>query len=125
MAAGTVTITETTHPTVKKIMFAWTSGTAAEDGTASGTTVAPFDGEILGFTTIPGAGGDQPTNLYDITIKDAAGHDVLLGAGADRSNAVTQHVARASLAGVAGSPLTIDVAAAGTTKKGTAILYLR
>lgn len=125
MAAGTVTIAETTYRATKKVVFTWTAGTVAEDGTASGTTTNAYDGEVIGLTTIPGTGGDAPTDNYDITVSDADGHDVLLGAGKDRDTANTEHVARASLAGVCGTKLTFAVAAAGTSKKGVCIVYIQ
>ena len=126
MAAGTVTVTEGAHgASVKKIVFAWVSGNAAEGGTASGTTTYDYDGEIIGLTTIPGLAGLAPTDDYDITIKDAAGHDVLLGAGANRDTLNTEHVTRASMAGVSASKLTFAVAAAGDDNAGTAIIYVR
>jgi hypothetical protein len=124
MAAGTVTITEVGYRPTKKIVFAWTAGTVAEAGTASGTTTADFWGECVGLTTIPGTGGDAPDDNYNVTITDVHGHDVLLGAGLLRDTANTEHVTRASLACCAGSLLTINVTAAGSANKGTAILYL-
>jgi hypothetical protein len=126
MAAGTVTITEGAHgASVKKIVFAWVSGNAGQSGTASGTTTKDYDGEIIGLTTIPGAAALAPDDNYDITITDAGGHDVLIGAGMNRDTANTEHVARASLAGVSASLLTINVAAAGDDNAGTCIIYVR
>jgi len=124
MAVGTVTTTETSHTSCKKIAFLWVSGTAAEDGTASATTTAAFDGDIIGLATIPTA-GILPTDNYDLTVTDVGGHDVLLGQGANRDTANTEYVAGTSLAGVAGSKLTLNVTNAGTSKGGTCILYIR
>lgn len=123
MAAGTVTVTAYTIGTIKKVVFAWTSGTAAEGGTASGATTVALDGMVLGFTTIP-SGAAAPTDNYDITITDAQGHDILLGAGANRDTANTEHVST-GMAGAAESLLTINVTNAGDAKQGTAILWLR
>ena len=124
MADGTVTTTETTLGSAKKVEFLWVSGTAAEAGTASTTTTAAFDGDIIGFATVPTV-GIEPTDNYDITVTDAGGHDVLMGAGADRDTANTEYVAGTSLAVAAGSKLTFNVTNAGTSKGGTAILYIR
>ena len=124
MADGTMTITEITHGTIKTIKAEWVSGTAAEDGTASGTTTNPFDGRIIGATTVPD-GVAAPTADYDITVADSDGVDIALGALADRHTANTEYVAEASMAGVAHSLLTISVAAAGTSKEGTLYLYIR
>lgn len=122
MAAGTVTTTEVRHGSVKKIVFAWVSGSGGE--AATGSTTYGYDGEVIGLTTIP-SGAAAPTDDYDITVADAGGHDVLLGAGQNRDTVNTEHVARASLAGAADSILTITVTNAGNSKAGTAILYVR
>jgi hypothetical protein len=115
-------VTEETFSTIKKIKFEWTS---AADGTASESTVNVFTGEILRLVTIPGADADQPTDQYDITVADEDSTDVLMGAGANRSNANTEQVVSTSLGCVANDKLTINVSNAGNVKKGTAILYVR
>lgn len=121
--AGTVTVTEKvkTGGTIKKIIWAWTS---TAGGAADKTTIAAIDGMLIGFATIPD-GVNAPTDNYDITITDSDGHDVLLGAGQNRDTANTEYVTEASLAGVANSTLTLNVTNAGSTKAGTAILYIR
>jgi hypothetical protein len=124
-AAGTATVTEKTAFAVQKIVWSWTAGTDAEAGTVTKVTSASFTGKLIGLTTIPAAAGDAPTDDYDITITDSASHDVLLGAGANRDTANTEHVAATSLGAVAGSPLTLNVSAAGASKKGTVILWIR
>ena len=125
MAAGTVTVTESGSGTVKKVVFAWTAGTSAEAGTASGSTTKPYDGEILGLTTIPGTATEQPDDNYGVTVTDSGSHDVLLGAGASRDETNTEHVTRASLAAVASSILTVNITAAGASTTGTVIVYIR
>jgi hypothetical protein len=120
--AGTVTTAETTYTSVKKVVFSWTS---TAGGVADGTTTAAYSGALIGLTTIPAAAGAAPTDNYDITVVDADGHDVLLGTGTDRDTANTEHVAGTSLAGVAGSALTLHVTNAGASKQGTVILYIR
>jgi hypothetical protein len=117
-----VTVTETTHTSVKKIKFAWTS---AADGTASGATTKPYDGKVYLLTTVPAGGGSAPTDNYDLTITDSDSVDVLAGAGADRDTANTEQVVGTSLGAVAGSVLTINVANAGNAKSGTCYLYIR
>ena len=74
---------------------------------------------------MPGTAGDQPTNLYDVVLNDEDGTDVLMGAGADRSNATTQQVLATSLGIVANDKLTLSVSGGGDTKKGEVYLYLR
>lgn len=114
-------VTAKVYSSVKKIVWAWTSDAS---GDASEATAVPIDGKLVGLTTIP-SGTAAPTDDYDIVIHDADGHDVLLGAGADRSNTATEHVAGLSLAAVADSVLTLVVSNAGNAKEGTVILYVR
>lgn len=121
--AGTVTITEVKHTSVKKIIFDWVSDAAA--GNASNTTSFPYDGKILALVTIPSGGGTAPTDNYDIAITDADSIDVLVAGGQNRDTANTELVAEASLGAVAGSKLTFAVTNAGNSKQGRAILYLR
>ena len=118
--AGTVVTSERIHGSAKKVIFAWTS---AASGAADATTVAAFDGRIVGLITIPGT--PAPTTLYDVAVLDGDGHDVLLGAGADRSAAVTEYKTEANLAAVAASKLTLAVTNAGDAKQGTVILFIR
>lgn len=122
MAGMVCTITETTHGSVKKIKFAWTSDDAA--GTATGTTTVPYSGRFIGLITVPSAVTAPDVN-YDITITDVDGVDLLLGAGANRHNINTEFVAEASMAGVAHSKLTLNVAAAGNAKLGEVYLLIR
>ena len=122
-SAAVVTVTESITNAVKKIVWEWTSSDPG--GIASGATVAPYDGKLLGLATIPGTVGDQPDDNYDITITDDDSHDVLLGAGANRDETNTEYVAEASIAAVAGSVLTLNVAAAGVATKGTVVLWIK
>jgi hypothetical protein len=122
MAAGTLTLTETTHGSVKKIRGAWTSGSGGESAVA--TTTKAYDGKVISLITDPD-GTDIPTDNYDVTAADADGDDVLGGGGMNRDTANTEVVAEASLGAVAGSPLTITVAAAGNSKKGVFTLWIR
>lgn len=117
------TITEKVNVgSVKKLTCAWTSDGS---GAATGTTTAAVDGKLIGLTTIPAGGGSAPTDNYGVTVTDADGHDVLLGAGANRDTANTEHVAEASLGAVSQSLLTFTIANAGASKQGTIILYIR
>jgi len=122
--AGSVIITEEIYGTIKKIKFAWTSGTIDYEGIASGQTTKVYSGKILGLATDPDADA-APTPDYDITVTDDDGMDVLMGGGADRHTTNTEYVLSASLGAVANDKLTINVAAAGSAKKGIAYLYIR
>lgn len=123
MAAGSVTITEETFGSIRKVKFDWTAGTDAEAGTASGQTTKAYNGKILGLATDPG--DPAPTDNYAITVTDEDGMDVLMGGGADRDTANTEYVLSTSLGAVANDKLTINVAAAGSATKGIAYLYIR
>lgn len=120
--AGTVTTTEETFGSVKKVKFAWTSSAG---GAADATTAATFSGKLLGFATVPAAAGSAPTANYDVAITDDDGIDVLLGAGANRHTANTEYVAGASLGAIATDRLTLAVTNAGDTKGGTVVLFIQ
>lgn len=120
--AGVVTIAEEVFGSVKKIKFAWTS---TDGGVASRQTTHAYNGVIERLVTVPGAGDNQPTNQYDVTITDEDDTDVLMGAGADRLNTATEQVLASLLGVVANDRLTLNIVNAGDTKKGTAYLYLR
>ena len=119
--AGTVTVTESVHTSVKKIKWAWTS---TAGGAADQITAAPYYGEVLALMTIPAAAGNAPTDNYDITITDVEGYDVMQGAGANRDTANTETAVPATKS-VAHGTVTLNITNAGDAKSGTAILYIR
>lgn len=119
--AGTVTITEETFGSVKKITFAWTSDAS---GNATGTTSNAYSGAIERLVTVPD-GTDAPTDSYDVVVNDEDGNDVLMGAGADRDTANTEQVLASSLGIVANDKLALSVSNAGSAKSGTAYVYIR
>lgn len=120
--AGTVTVSERTHTSVRKITWAWTSDAS---GNADKITTVAFDGVLQMLVTVPSGGGTAPTDLYDVTVTDGDSVDVLLGAGANRAAASTQAVAASSLGVVAGDKLTLNVSNSGNAKQGTVHLYIR
>lgn len=121
-SAQTVTITEETYGTVRKITWEWTSDGS---GDASGTTTSAFSGKILALVTDPD-GTSAPTDNYDITITDEEGVDVLVAAGADRDTANTEQVVdQATLGVVANDTLTLTVANAGDSNAGKVFLFIR
>jgi hypothetical protein len=120
--AGTVTVTEKRTGTVKKITWVWVCDAS---GNADKQTVAPFDGKLIAFETIPAGGGSAPTDLYDITVVDDDGFDVLAGGGQNRATGSTQIVAETSLGAVGNEKLYLHVINAGNAKGGTVILWLR
>lgn len=85
--------------------------------------------ELVKVETIPGLNGNLtdnlPTALYDLTLLDAYGADVVDGALADRSGTA------ADIPLIPGTPikvdsnLTVTIAAAGAGTKGRIILHFR
>jgi hypothetical protein len=122
-AAGTVTVTEETHGSLKKITFVWTSDAS---GVVSGTlTTGAYNGAIERLVTVPAAAAAAPADNYDVTLLDEDGVDVLMGAGADRDTANTEQVQRSSLGVVANDRLELRIANAGDANSGTVHVYLR
>lgn len=100
---------------------------AAQDAVGGRVKPAKVRGMILGIETAPGLNGDLttalPTTLYDITLLDAYGLDVMDGTLANRSGTVAEKVV-ASAGIPVDSELTLTIAAAGDTKKGRMIIHL-
>ena len=118
--AGTVTVTEQTHSTVKKITWSWISDS---NGDADLVTTKAYDGEIIGLVTNPGTG--PPTDNYDILVNDSDVLDVLLAAGANRDTTTTETIQGSSLGWVAGSVLNLIVSNAGNATQGVVVVYIR
>lgn len=88
-----ITVTETGGQVVT-VVYEWTSDGS---GNATGRTTAVVPGLLFGAVCVPGEGSDQPTDNYDVVVKqaflDVAGDVVVLsadladGALANRSNA--------------------------------------
>lgn len=123
--AGTVTLTEErlAGGNIFKVMFTWLSSAG---GAADGVTANRYTGIIERVVQIPDSGGTTPTTLWDCTVLDSDGADVLIGLGANLSEtAITQKVAADKLATVANTTLTLAVTNAGNAKGGKTILYIR
>jgi len=121
--AGTLTTTEETFGSVKKIKFEWV---ADGSGDVSGTdTTAVFSGEIMRLVTVPGTGGTQPDDNYNVVINDADSTDVLMGAGATRDETNTEQVLASSLGIVANDKLSLVIDSAGAANTGTVYVYIR
>jgi len=125
--AATVTKTEETFGTIKKITWAWVSHTdgAVATATANAQTTSAYSGEILRLITVPAGAPNAPTDDYDVYVYDGNSVDALMGAGLNRDTANTEQVLASSLGIVANSKLTLKVENAGNTKGGTVYLYLR
>ena len=118
--AGTLVITDQNHRTVQKILLDWLSDSS---GDVNGTKTATVSGIVYRVAFIPDGGGTQPTDLYDVTLEDADGVDVLAGNGDNLSNVnKTQHIdAGRAIDGT----LELKVSNAGNAKGGKVGLYVR
>jgi hypothetical protein len=122
--AGTVVITqgEGVSSPNKRIVFDWTSDAA---GAVNGTLSRRLNGYIRAVKTNPDNTA-APTDLYDITLTDEDGFDVLAGAGANRSTVNTEQIQPTinSQPVAVDSPLELKITNAGNAKKGRLILIL-
>lgn len=128
--AGSITTTtgqfDTGNGYVHKYSAAWISDAS---GIVSDNSFRVKSGFIEMVKFVPGSGGSQPTDLYDVTVLDADGVDVIRGAGANLSNAAAS--AATPITSVAlryfveAGALTLTVTNAGNAKSGTVILYVR
>jgi hypothetical protein len=66
-----------------------------------------------------------PTDLYDVTILDAASADLLGGAGADKSSTATTLLVTDGVWLESGTSITPTVANAGNSKTGTITFWVR
>jgi hypothetical protein len=76
-------------PNLKSYRVDWTSN-------ADGTAITPYvtiKGTVLKVTTYPSDGATSPTANYDITLKDAAGTDLLGSQLLNRSEANVETIA--------------------------------
>lgn len=135
--AGSITVTSSEvagGAGVRKYSIAWTSDAA---GAVSGNTVEISAGTIIAVEFVPGTGGVQPTDLYDVTFTDAEGVNMFddgagTSVGANLSNATASHkvpfVGGGSVTYVRqwlhGGDYTPVVAAAGNAKQGQIDLYV-
>ena len=125
--AGTNVITQSPR-TVRKLILDWLSDAS---GDVNGTKVE-VSGEILRVTFKPDGGGTQPTALYDVTLDDDDGVDVLNGKGANLSNTATTTIAPMigdgtttdKIVAVDGR-LELKVTNAGNAKGGIVSIYYR
>ena len=118
--AGNLTITYGETRTMRRVTLDWTSD--ASSGDVSGVTTQELSGIIERVTFIPDAGGTQPSDLYNVTIEDENGIDMLDGDGADLSNSAAS-IVEPSIA--IDDKLELKVDSAGNYKGGTIVLYLR
>ena len=116
-----MSVTVANHRPLAEVRWDWASDGSGNVSEASGVQVT---GRLVQFTTIPDGGGTAPTALYDVTLLNADGVDVLAGNGADRSATVVETVDEANLRPVGYSQLTLTIANAGASKGGVAVLLV-
>lgn len=118
---------------VVKTSIAWTSDAS---GNVSGNTVSMAPGSIIAVEFVPGSGGTQPSDLYDVTFTDAESVNMFddgagTSIGANLSNATSSHkvpfIGGGSVTYVRqwlhGGDYTPVVANAGNAKTGTIVIY--
>lgn len=126
-AAGSATVTATSigDGRVVRYTIAWVSDAS---GNVSGVTTALSGikyGYLQQFKLIPDAGGTAPTALYDVTLVDANGVDLLAGAGANLSATVsTLTMSAAPIFYDASAALDLGISNAGNAKGGTLVLWI-
>lgn len=135
--AGTNTITYQRFESdpfrrIQRVTLDWLSDAA---GAVNGTDTTHLAGELLKVVFIPDGGATAPTALYDITLEDENGLDILAGQGANLSettaSAICPGVALKDGTTTSVVPVVIDdllelkVTNAGDSKGGTVVLYLR
>lgn len=127
-AAGTVTLSteQQNVPGVFPYSIAWTSdasGVVSAD--ATGNTLSVVEGRIAQVRIVPAAAGTQPSDLYDVTLVDSRGIDVLNGTGANQSNALGMYVLfNPPLLITTTTTLDVVVANAGNAKSGTLTVWV-
>lgn len=124
---------------IRKYIYTWVSHT---DGAVAAATAIPnnayVSGELVSIQTVPNAGGTAPTTLYDVTVLNEQGVDIMMGLGADRSATLPEVVFPVAfvtdgettpITGVRSifldDKLRIVVAAAGSGKGGKVVVTVR
>lgn len=119
--AGSIEVTEDDLGSgLTHYIIAWTSDAA---GAVSGNNFYMKPGSLRMYGFSPGAGGVQPTSLYDVTVP-CVDHavDIVGGGGANLSNTAATHTA--SLSWIHGGLFTLTVANAGNAKEGVVEFWI-
>ena len=117
------------HEATSQELFAWTSS-GGNGGAVSGNAFAMKGSEIVRVKYIPGIGGDQPSDAYDVTLVDEDSIDLLGGTGSNMSQ-TTATIAVPAVSTyfwpVVDPSQDVDLVAAnaGDTKKGTVEVLVR
>jgi hypothetical protein len=135
MSVATAVLYETFENDLEKAGSVITETWVSSAGGAY-TQAITLRGFLVGIQYIPNGGGTQPTNLYDHSLVDANGVDVLLtpsgskaSLGTDLSNTTPNYYPEAN----SGKPViaylngayTSTIANGGSAKGGTIIYYMK
>src|ERR1043166_2750354 len=125
-AAGSVTLRSRTTDTeagVKPYVYTWTSDAS---GAVSGdtTTMTSPGGRLVQIALTP-SGSAQPSDLYDVTLLNERGVDVLGGLGANLSHSAATEATGLDIIVDKTATLQLAVAHAGNVKSGTIVLWFR
>lgn len=102
------------------------SWTSTAGGAVSGNAFPVKSGLILQVKFMPGSGGTQPTDLYDITLSDEQSVDVLNAQGSNLSNATGLYLQfDPPLWHDGDNDLDLVVSNAGASKTGTFYVWVR
>ena len=99
--------------------------TTDASGDITQESTATINGQISRVVTNPD-NTDTPTTLWDLTVADEDGVDILCGAGADRDVAdsgASEQIAPCPPCPAIQSKLTFTVANGGNAKKGVVVVY--
>lgn len=143
MAAGLIAVTSIQfNDPNRRYAFAWTSDASGNvnGNTTNGAGVITgspgrITGLLLRVVFIPGTGGVQPSDAYDMVMLDSNGFDILAGLGANLSqtnttskvpgNAMTDGTTVSTAPIALNDILELQVSNAGNAKQGTVVLYVR
>jgi hypothetical protein len=107
---------------IQKVSWDWL---CTDLGVVSSAASGWYCGKIVKVSLASDSGGTAPTNLYDVTIEDGDGLDVLSGEGADVTAAATVYINDPTkMLWVRSGTLTLKVAHAGDAKGGVVTLYI-
>lgn len=123
-AAGTATVARANvDGGLTSYTIAWTSSAG---GAVSGNAFNVRKGYLVSIRFVPASGGTQPSDLYDVTLVDSDGVDVLAGGGSDLSNS-SASIQQWDPPLYQDGTRTLDlvVANAGNAKTGTVVLLIQ
>jgi len=121
--AGSVTITYSSHATIRYVQWSWTSDAS---GDVSGTDTVVVSGVALRWATNPGS--TAPTDDYDIVVNDEDSIDIANGGLGNRDTSTSEHFIPGGDADPGAAfvgKLSLVVSNAGNAKEGVLRMYYR